>query len=84
MHLRRESDDGERERDANDRHVCFARLALLPVLPATGLQLKHSAARDRISVKNKRRQPTREKLSTLRETEDNETNLFATAREGKD
>ena len=24
MHLRRESDDGERERDANDRHVCFA------------------------------------------------------------
>jgi hypothetical protein len=33
-----------------------------PTLPSTGQQLEHSAARDRISVKNKRRQPLKQKV----------------------
>jgi len=49
----------------------------LPMLPSTCQQLEHSAARDRISVKNKRRQPIKEKLSTLRETDDNQIDLFS-------
>jgi hypothetical protein len=32
------------------------------MLPATGHQLQHTAARDKIAVKNKRRQPTKEKV----------------------
>lgn len=34
----------------------------LPTLPLTSQQLEHSAARDRISVKNKRRQPLKQKV----------------------
>ncbi|CAF4607730.1 unnamed protein product [Rotaria magnacalcarata] len=49
----------------------------LPTLPLTCQQLEHSAARDRISVKNKRRQPIKQKLSTLREIDDNDIDLFS-------
>jgi hypothetical protein len=50
----------------------------LPMLPSTCQQLEHAAARDRIAVKNKRRQqPIKEKLSTLRETDDNQIDLFS-------
>ncbi|CAF0817574.1 unnamed protein product [Adineta ricciae] len=49
----------------------------MPTLPSACQQLEHSAARDRISVKNKRRQPLKQKLSTLRETDDNDVDLFA-------
>jgi len=52
-----------------------------PTLPSTCQQLEHSAARDRISVKNKRRQPIKQKLSTLRETDDNEVDLFSSKTE---
>ncbi|CAF3907104.1 unnamed protein product [Rotaria sordida] len=52
-----------------------------PTLPSTCQQLEHSAARDRISVKNKRRQPIKQKLSTLRETDDNEIDLFSSKTE---
>lgn len=34
----------------------------LPTLPSTGEQLAHTAARDRISVKNRRRQPANQKV----------------------
>ncbi|UJR14801.1 hypothetical protein I4U23_001788 [Adineta vaga] len=49
----------------------------MPALPSACQQLEHSAARDRISVKNKRRQPLKQKLSTLREADDNDGDLFA-------
>ncbi|CAF0996749.1 unnamed protein product [Rotaria sp. Silwood1] len=52
-----------------------------PTLPSTCQQLEHSAARDRISVKNKRRHPIKQKLSTLRETDDNESDLFSSKTE---
>jgi hypothetical protein len=52
-----------------------------PLLSSICQQLEHSAARDRISVKNKRRQPIKQKLSTLRETEDNEIDLFSSKTE---
>ncbi|CAF2528619.1 unnamed protein product [Rotaria sp. Silwood2] len=52
-----------------------------PTLPSTCQQLEHSAARDRISVKIKRQQPIKQKLSTLRETDDNESDLFSSKTE---
>ncbi len=36
-----------------------------PTLSSTCQQLEHSAARDRISVKNKRRQPIKQKVRIL-------------------
>ncbi|CAF1446142.1 unnamed protein product [Adineta steineri] len=53
----------------------------IPTLPSACQQLEHSAARDRISVKNKRRQPIKQKLSTLRETDDNDIDLFSSKTE---
>lgn len=46
----------------------------LLVLPSPGQQLQHTAARDRISVKNARRQPIKQKLSALTENDDQDNN----------
>jgi hypothetical protein len=58
-------------RDSDD-----AEYTSLPLLPSNAQKLEHAAARDRILVKKKRRQPIKEKLTTLRETDDNQTDLF--------
>ncbi|CAF0878908.1 unnamed protein product, partial [Didymodactylos carnosus] len=42
-------------------------------------RLENSAARDKISVKNTRRKPTRPRLSTLGERDENEQDLFSTS-----
>ena len=42
---------------------CLTFTVSMPTLPSTCQQLEHSAARDRISVKNKRRQPLKQKVN---------------------
>ncbi|CAF0887290.1 unnamed protein product [Rotaria sordida] len=49
----------------------------LPTLSSTYQQLEHSAARDRIAVKNKRQQPSKYKLSILKENNDDQVDLFS-------
>ncbi|CAF5217490.1 unnamed protein product, partial [Rotaria magnacalcarata] len=51
---------------------------LLPTLSSPYQKLEHSAARDRIAVKNKRKLPANYRLSSLREIDDNQANLFST------
>ena len=43
---------------------CSGGNSSLPTLPSTGEQLAHTAARDRISVKNRRRQPANQKVAS--------------------
>ncbi|UJR31947.1 hypothetical protein I4U23_019420 [Adineta vaga] len=56
-----------------DNELCTS----LTTLPPSNQQLQHSAARDRIAVKNKLRQPIKQKLGTVKETDDNQTDLFS-------
>ncbi|CAF1515854.1 unnamed protein product [Adineta steineri] len=49
----------------------------LPLLSSTHQQLVHSAARDRIAVKNKLRRPIKQKLSALKEIDDRQIDLFS-------
>ncbi|CAF0928845.1 unnamed protein product [Adineta ricciae] len=51
----------------------------LPSLPLTSQQLEHSAARDRIALKNKLRQTAKQKLGTVKETDDNQNDLLCSA-----
>ncbi|CAF0879340.1 unnamed protein product [Adineta ricciae] len=51
----------------------------LPSLQLTSQQLEHSAARDRIAVKNKLRQTAKQKLGTVKETDDNQNDLLCSA-----
>ncbi|CAM4965660.1 unnamed protein product [Rotaria socialis] len=51
---------------------------LLSTLSSPYQKLEHSAARDRIAVKNKRKLPAKYRLSSLREIDDNQANLFST------
>ena len=43
-------------------YINLASHTSLPILPANYQHLEHSAARDRIAVKNKRRQPIKQKV----------------------
>ncbi|CAF1222257.1 unnamed protein product [Rotaria sp. Silwood1] len=49
----------------------------LPILSSNCQRLEHSAARNRIAVKNQRKQPIKHKLSILKENNDNEFDLFS-------
>lgn len=45
-----------------EKLIVLASIHVLPTLPLTCQQLEHSAARDRISVKNARRQPGKQRV----------------------